>query len=385
MLRSRRWFSPGAMLSVLAIALMTTQAAMGLQKVRVYRMGEDDGVNLGDSAFDTLDIASPPEFNEDGVPVGDGLCCGGGGPFEFVDLLSVGPVGSDPVYVEGSGSERFGDPSTLALDFNGVNSEMRMLRVDPRDWTSFSNLNQAWVKPDSAGSGRRQYIWGLGIEQGGVGITEEGKWMASSWRGGDSDVVSELDVAFDEWTHVAVGRFGNGVIMWVNGNVVAEGDGFWGGSAEVVIGNRLNDPDGAEGPIDITTTFYDGAIDDFNIASFAQVLDPSLDEFRDIDFLAGNICAGKPAADVNCDDVVNGVDYGLWSDNVLKDNGLGLGGITDRGLGDVDGNGRVNFFDLTDIRDGTTAGDVAPIIPEPSTGLLLMVSLLGIFGVNRRR
>ena len=318
-----------AVAAVVAVALMSSHAE-ALQKFRFYRMGEDDGdVAAGQTAADTLDGQASPDFKQDGTPGGDGTRSGQYN--EFVDLVGgnatyVSP--GRPIWNESAGAYTDFVDGSLALSFDGVDDVYtdNGLQFDPRDFGSFSTLSQGWFRPHADGMGRKQNIYSLGNEQGGVGISEDGRWSLF-FNGNDvaSPVPAEGTdngaVAFGEWTHVAVARFGNGAQMWVNGNAVAEADGFWGGAQQMVVGNKFNFS--AE-----ENTHYHGDIDDLNVASFAQVLAPAFDEFRDIDFLAQQ-CSSPFSADFNCDSVVDQADYDAWSSGALNDNKLGTGGIAD--------------------------------------------------------
>ena len=59
---------------------------------------------------------------------------------------------------------------------------------------------------------------------------------------------------------------------------------------------------------------------------------------------------------MNCDGLVDEKDYNIWSVNVGFDNGLGVGDFTTFPLGDVDFNGRVDFFDYVAIAKQVRGG-----------------------------
>ena len=119
----------------------------------MYPCGDEDpDADIGEPVFETTDVQSPPTEDADGDPVSDAQG-------EFVPLAAVG----EPAYVEGR-DEGF------AIAFDGVDDSLTSAAFDPRNFSSFAALSQAWVRPDSAGSGTRQAVWSLGNDNGGVGM-----------------------------------------------------------------------------------------------------------------------------------------------------------------------------------------------------------------------
>lgn len=321
-----------------AMAFLMQGAVQAAETVRLYPCGEEDpDGDLGEIVFETLDVHSPPTEDVDGAPVTDALG-------EFVTLVASG----EPIYVEGRADE---DGETgLAIEFDGVDDILTSGPFDPRNSGTFASLSQAWVKPAPSGSGVRQAVWSLGNDNGGVGITADGKWeiIASSLV---PDTPSSADVEFGEWTHVAVLRGGNGASLYVNGALVASGDNFWNGVGDVTVGSRTSP--GNEAP------FFGGVIDDFQIAGFS---DGTFDPVADIRFFEGDV--SDVFADVNQDRVVNIDDYLVWSENVGFDSGLGGGDGNTLRMGDVDQNGRIDYHDFEIIV--TEAGRAVDAAPEAS-------------------
>ncbi len=309
---------------VLCAAFLLVTTLPAAEKVRVYPFGEEDaGSGIDEIVEQTNDVQVPPSQNANGDPVFD---AGG----EFVPLNAEG----EPVYVEG----REGAGS-LAIDFDGVDDRLTSVPFDPRNFSTFASLSQAWVRPDSEGSGRRQAVWSLGNATGGVGITADGRWelIAVSII---PDTPSNVEVAFDAWTHVAVFRGGNGAELYVNGSLVASGANFWNGVGNVTVGSRTS-----------TAAFFDGTVDDFTIAGFP---DFDFDASRDIDF-----SEDQPSGvfgDVDQDGEVDAADYAVWSENVGFDNGLGGGDGSTLRMGDVDQNGRIDYFDFRIILTEASGG-----------------------------
>ncbi len=308
--------------------------------VRFYNLGEDDsGAAIGERATITVDSIDFPDDQGGAV----------------VDLFGLG------TYVEGRTEE-----SPLAIAFDGDFDWFQsgpIGRFDPRDFGgSFTALSQGWIKPDSAGSGTLQTIWAVGNDLGGVSITEDGFWQLNS-GGSAGSVASDTPVVFDEWAHLAVLRGGNNGTLYLNGSVIARNDGFWNGTDQFFLGSGLEGAD----------PFF-GVIDEFALSGFGDgSFDPAIDILFPIE-LSG------VAGDVLQDGVVDAQDYDIWSQNIGFDNGLGVGDASTLLRGDVDQNGRINFFDFQIIRN-EAGGNVA--VPEPGSVTLLLIGLVA-FEIWRR-
>ena len=299
--------------ALICVLVLSWQSADAAEKVRSYPCGEaDDDGEVGEIVLETLDVTSPPTEDAAGSPVFDGQG-------EFVSLVAE----SEPIYTEGR------DEDGVAIQFDGIDDQLTSGPFDPRNFGSFAALSQAWVKPDGAGSGTQQAIWSLGNDNGGAGISADGRWelIAVSLV---PDTVSDVEVEFDTWTHVAVLRTGNTGRLFINGELATSGDHWWNGVGLVTVGNRSSGGG-----------FFSGAIDDFSISGFS---DGSFNSFVDIDFFEGE--SSDVFGDINQDRLVDEADYAIWSENSGFDNGLGAGDGSTMLRGDVDQNGRVNFFDF---------------------------------------
>jgi hypothetical protein len=336
--------------------------AAGTVKVRVYPMGEDDNAAVGQPSFGTVDIQESPTEDFLGRPIQDS-----GGFFVPLDVLS--PEQS-PQYVEG----RAGGNS-LALHFDGVDDTMQAVPFDPRDFwgdrQQFNALSQGWVKPDAAGQGTRQMVWQLGPDNGSVAITDTGFWELIP-GGNAAPFVTPSAVEFDEWTHIAILRTGNDGRLYLNGSLVGSSGGFWNVTGTQVVGS---DTAGAQN--------FRGTIDDFNISGFSDAMfNPAVD----IDFFEG-LLSGVPG-DIDQDGDVNELDYQAWSMNVGFNNNLGAGDPFTLLRGDLDANGRVNYFDLQ-LLIGFAEANGTPlppwVVPEPTGTVLLMLGVLSLVGFRRRR
>ncbi|MCP4190085.1 MAG: LamG domain-containing protein [Planctomycetaceae bacterium] len=352
------WQKNRLRLAAICAIISLSTSAFGAVKVRYYPMGEADaGATVGGVALMTEDIMEPPTENANGDPVSDDQG-------EFVPLEAVN-AGEAPTYVDGRDGA-----GSLALEFDGDSNLLSSGSFDPRNFSSFAALSQAWVKPSSEGSDTEQFIWGLGTDNGGVGITPDNVWQIRASRG-VPDLASDVAVEFDAWTHVAIFRGGNGASLYINGQLEATGDAFWNGPGPVAVGSML---DG--------TAPFAGTIDDFNIAGFS---DFSFDPTRDLDFEPPIEPSGV-AGDVDQNGIVNQDDYLIWSDNVGFNNDLGAGDVSTLVQGDVDQNGRINFFDFQIIAEqAAAAGAELQLVPEPTSLTLLGLGIFMMLQVRRRQ
>ncbi len=344
-------------LALISTFLVTSASfTQGAEKVRVYPMGEaDGGAAVGLEVDSTEDVLEPPTMDADGGDVFD----------QEGDFVPLDVTMGAPQYALGRGGE-----GSLAIDFTGGDL-LSSGAFDPRNFNTFSALSQGWVKPDPAGQDVDQSLWSLGNDNGGVGITADGFWLLRAVSA-VPDTVSDAEVAFDEWTHVAVFRGGNGASLFVNGELVATGDNFWNGVGPVSVGAGAD----GENP-------YVGLIDDFNIAGFSDFV---FDEVSDIDFFDPDNFSGV-LGDVDQNAIVDLDDYLIWSENVGFDNEQGAGDVVSLLRGDVDGNGRINYFDFEVIREQAEIGGNALIlVPEPAGGVLFATGIgLVVLRLRRRR
>jgi hypothetical protein len=220
----------------------------------------------------------------------------------------------------------------------------------------------------------------LGNDNGGVGITPDGFWqiIASS---SIPDTASTAPVDFNNWTHVALFRTGNFANLYVNGQLVASGTNFWNGVGPVTVGNRTS-----EDPL-TSLAHYDGVIDDFAISGFGFGGEFLINPAEDIDFFADLVLTGVDG-DVDQDGDADQDDYNIWSANAGFNSGLGSGDPSTLLIGDLDENGRINYFDFIEIVQAARAQGnqvVVSGVPEPSSIVLLLLAAAFISVARRGR
>jgi hypothetical protein len=229
--------------------------------------------------------------------------------------------------------------------------------------TTFFQLSQAWVFPSLAGDGTEQTVWALGEENGGVRITSDGFWQLTA-VGGATINPSNAQVAFNEWTHIAVSRGGGGATLRVNGSVAATATGAFGKWGDFVTLGADED----------LTQLFNGRIDNFDIGGNH---DGSFVVFEDLTFFS-DLMIPQPTnvpGDVDQDSDADVNDYMIWSTNAGFNNTFGAGDVTTLVKGDVNNDGRVDFFDFTEIAAAVAAaGGSLNLgeggVPEPTAFVL---------------
>jgi hypothetical protein len=343
--------------TLVVIALLTSESLAVIARQRVYTLGDNDpGATVGQplAGLKTNDIQpSPTDGRGDLVP------------------MEAFSAAVSPVYVDVS--DRPGAAAgSKGIQFDGVDDNIFGGEYDPRNFGgSFTALSQAWVKPGALGSER--YIWRVGTDNGGAGISANGFYEMIHLEG--NVVVGNIPAVVGQWAHVAVRRTGNFSTLFVNGRVAAQINGFWNVSGpEVALGSDLF---GGQ-------LFFQGAVDNFSIASSG-----AFDVPLDINFFAdsGITFSGVPG-DINQDGLVNQQDYQIWANNVGLDNGFGVGDPGTLLLGDADQSGRINLRDFQIINQAALAAgtSLSTGVPEPASLLLLLAGVaLTAFGRGRRR
>jgi hypothetical protein len=244
--------------------------------------------------------------------------------------------------------------------------------------TTFFQLSQAWVRPSAAGNGTEQVVWAVGEENGGVRITADGFWQLAA-VGGATISASTAQVSFDQWTHIAVSRGGGGATLRVNGSVAATASGSFGKWGDFV----------TLGADETLATLFNGQVDNFDIGGNH---DGGFVAFEDLTFFS-DLGIPQPtgvAGDVDQDGDADQTDYNIWSANAGFNNTFGIGDVTTLVKGDVNNDGRIDFFDFKVISTAVAAGggtlDLSGgNVPEPSALLLAACGAIALGQRHRLR
>lgn len=320
---------------------------------------------------------------------------------------------------------------------------------DPVDASeSFSMMTQAWVRPDSSAMGTVQTVWQMGAEQGKIQITDDAVPVWSVDNLGSAGVLTgdnPIPVAFDEWTHIAVFRGGNGAELFINGTFVAgdrnpsPANWFNTFSKLLSVGADEFGSDGFTGLIDdfVLSGFGDGSLstadltycDAFPGTAECPVIVPTLTcdfdgdgdcDFGDIDDLYANFGTASATHDLNGDGTVSASDIGDWlsaasePENAFNTTGatyvlgdVNLDGVVDStdlglmlnnfgdtggmgfGAGNINDDPNIDSTDLGLLLNNFGAGSGAAssaAVPEPAFGgWLLLLVMTGLASYYRRR
>jgi hypothetical protein len=384
----------------LALSLLVATANAD-SRTRHYDFEEGTANSTTNTVEDKLDTHLVPAFDtffnfdhlvpgtNDPVPPGEPLKTWIDANVDPTPALTAPVVATSGGTFVASDSPALG--STIALQFDGASQVLqgpgyRDSYVDQTAYNNndpagggnlantFYNFSQAWVYPSSAGQGTQQVVWAIGEENGGVEITADGLWQLFAIGGAPLSLPS-VPVAFDEWTHIGVTRSGGAGTLYVNGSVAATvSDSFnkWGDFVTL----------GSDEDFEF---LFNGTVDDFGVGGLH---DGNFVPFEDLTFFSD---LGLPAptdvpGDVDQDGDADQDDYVVWSMNAGFNNTFGVGDVTTLVKGDVNNDGRVDFFDFTEISTAVAAGgeslDLSGGVPEPHS---LMLAALGALACWVRR
>jgi hypothetical protein len=304
----------------------------------------------------------------------------GGAPPTYVNVANGSPLDSPApnssvglqFAAAGNSMVGLGFRGTYLTDAGVANNEAAVANTNV--FTSFTVLSQGWVRPNPAGQGTSQVVWTLGTDMGAPRITADGFWEIANVSV-IPDTKTTKTVSFGNWTHVAILRTGGAATLYINGSVAVAAQNFFGAfPSEVTLGSGI----GATEP-------FNGVIDNFalsGIGGLGFTIATDVDYFSD----TGVPPPSGVVGDVNQDGLVNQTDYNIWSMNVGFNNTFGQGDLTTLIKGDLDNNGKIDFFDYRIIaRQAATAGVTLTLgVPEPASGLLLLAAAVAGIACRRR-
>ena len=380
---------------LLAIAAAASAATLD----RHYKMGDDpaEGASPGGSVSSTFDSVGQP------------------GQGQLVDLMAV----SQPTYVTIAGRPDGGNGG-LGIQFNAAQMEYlhgfnlgfpeesfsAVMHHTPNggalDYQGISDRGfQFWVRPTSTAV----QTLVMDTNQHGVRINANGRF---SMRYAGSDYESTQAVTPNTWYHVEVVRpagAANGSRMYINGVAVAAAPGGYNDDwADLTVGtNTAGDDQPSPGFTGGTAEFFSGIVDElkmFVIGTSTSTTPVNYGTFNlavDNDFVASPVSGIKGVAgDVTNDSVLNQADkdafIGGWMDRRIV-GGFQIGDMASRAQGDLNLDGITNIQDLLLFQNalsGAGLGAINPAdlqggVPEPSTGLLVMLSAATLASFIRAR
>ena len=132
-----------------------------------------------------------------------------------------------------------------------------------------------------------------------------------------------------------------------------------------------------------STEPFNGVIDNFAISGIGGLgftIATDVDYFSDTGLPPPSGVAG----DVNQDGQVNQTDYNIWAMNVGFNNTFGQGDLTTLVKGDLDGNGKIDFYDFRIIARQAAAVGATLSVPEPASCALLLSASIAVIACRRR-
>jgi hypothetical protein len=215
-------------------------------------------------------------------------------------------------------------------------------------------------------------VWSLGTDLGAPRITSDGFWEMANVSV-IPDTKSARPVSFGNWQHVALLRTGGAATLYINGAVAVAAQNFFGAfPLQTDLGSGIGGAEPFHGVIDNFAISGIGGLG-FNVAA-------DIDYFTDVGLPPPTGVAG----DVNQDGMVTQADYNVWSMNVGFNNTFGVGDLTTLIKGDLDGNGKIDYFDYRIIVREAAAAGVTLSIPEPASGAMLIAVAVAGLALRRR-
>jgi hypothetical protein len=389
--------SAAAAAEMLAVAAATSAATLD----RHYKMGDDlaEGAFAGGSVNATFDSIGQP------------------GQGQLVDVKAV----NTPTYVTITGRPDAGNGG-LGILFNAAQMEylhgfnlgypQHSFSAATHHTPSGGALNylgisdrgfQFWVRPTSTTA---QSVV-MDTNKHGVRINANGRF---SMRYGNADYESTQAVTPNTWYHVEVVRPAgpaNGARMFINGVAVAAAPGDYAKDdwADLTVGaNTAGDDQPSPGFTGGTAEFFSGIVDELKMFVIGTTSPPTppinygtFNLAVDNDFVASPVSGIKGVAgDVTNDGFVSQADKDSfiagWMDRRIV-GGFQIGDMASRANGDLNLDGITNFKDLLRLQNALAGaglgaislGDLQGGVPEPSAGLLALLSIASLTNFVRSR
>ena len=368
------------MTMVIASASLAAVASADGTLIRWHKMGEEEGGTNGSSVFGTLD--SP-------VDAGD---------FQPLDLSAT----NTPTYRTISG--RPDGSGGIGIEFNAAQQEsLSGLALNWPEQSALSDTQgglydlvgiddrglQFWVRPTSTAT--QSLV--MDTNQHGVRINSAGRF---SMRFASLDFASTLAVVPNTWYHIEVVRpdgLASRSRMYVNGVAVAVSSEI-DYAADITTNLTVGSNTAGNGE------FFSGIIDELTMSVYGTSTGSTA--YGSYNFASENAFAdftltGVPG-DINHSGTLTDADKtafiaGWMSRKVV--NGLQIGDLQTFGQGDLNLDGITNIFDLAMMQDALsgagigaiTAADLAGSVPEPSTGMLILLAAAAASSIrlSRRR
>jgi hypothetical protein len=392
---------------------------------RDYQLGDDETATAnqpvgGQTATgDTFDSTGTPMAGDfqDLTPMGTPLpiyvdVTTGGTPRPFTGVSGLESTlgvqfngsnflsGSYAAGVGGLGLPSASNPDTQGgVDFSAPNPVA--------DYTGITNRGmQVWVKPTGAAGARQDiindtYQYGIFISAAGTWGINHGSFPASV---NAQSFTSDVPVTFNDWSHVDLHSFGQGLgVLYVDGVAVmtdagsfasVQGHGTIGENLDISVGaNLVGTGNRFTGQVDNIKIYVNGNNTAMNYGTFNVATDN--------EYLRG-LLDGLNVADVNMDGFVNGDGTGsVGSDDISAFiAGYGFQKVLDgnvipdlesRENGDLNLDGTVNLLDWAVLRANHGSGaslDLGALlnasVPEPSSLCLLFTMGIAALATRRR-
>ena len=328
----------------LALMLVTALAVIGLGQSaraaytidRLYHFGDDSFEHASENA----DVGCCSEFgqvtNDSMGPSGSYVDLASNGATGLPKYINVSTTGANLAQVRPGASNgnlgilfdgvddylsgfRFGYPSNAAGTKNFVDQNGTPL-PGPNNYDGvYTRGFQLWVYPNSAGNGTAQHVV-MDTRQHGLRINNQGQWALVY---NNAEVDSNVDVNFDQWSHVMVAMpatLPNQEVLYVNGEAIAaRQSNYTNSAAEMAYLLTVGANTGNTTPTVGTSNYFNGVLDELNMFVWGSTYDVGSNTFTDLgqfnyatdnEYAAGHLTG--VAGDVNQDTMFTQADVNAF-------------------------------------------------------------------------